>query len=95
MLVLSSGWLAYVGQSGGACINNCSFFFMMCFICFFVKCFISVIKAARLEICFSTIFSFFCVKKKRQWRLRNCGNTTEATTLLQQFQGLQRVEVKP
>ena len=24
-------------------------------------------------------------KKKRQWRLHNCGNTTEATTLLQQF----------
>ena len=23
--------------------------------------------------------------KKRQWRLHNCGNTTEATTLLQQF----------
>ena len=24
-------------------------------------------------------------KKNRQWRLHNCGNTTEATTLLQQF----------
>ena len=24
-------------------------------------------------------------KKKKQWRLHNCGNTTEATTLLQQF----------
>ena len=24
-------------------------------------------------------------KQIRQWRLRNCGNTTEATTLLQQF----------
>ena len=23
--------------------------------------------------------------EKKQWRLRNCGNTTEATTLLQQF----------
>ena len=23
--------------------------------------------------------------KKKQWRLHNCGNTTEATTLLQQF----------
>ena len=32
-----------------------------------------------------TFPSFFTQQKKTQWKLHNCGNTTEATTLLQQF----------
>ena len=44
----------------------------------------------RLKIFISLILSlsllYFCeYQKSRQWGLHNCGNTTEATTLLQQF----------
>ena len=49
-----------------------------------------VLKAERREVFFwhyffDTIFLFLDVTKIGQWILHKCGNTTEATALLQQF----------
>ena len=38
-----------------------------------------------LTLCFERVFNVSSVHKKKQWIWHNCGNTTEATTLLQQF----------